>query len=60
MLILKSNTELKVIEFTGDDAMENAHEQAQNLALSGAFDGCITVACRVRQLYSHANRHLAC
>lgn len=49
MLILRSDTELKVIEFTGEDAMERAHEQAQQLALKD-WPGCITVAVRVRQL----------
>lgn len=49
MVILKSETELKVIEFTGDDAMEKAHEAAQDMAMKG-WPGCITVAVRIRQL----------
>ena len=53
----KSDTELKVIEFTGEDAMEKAHEQAQELMLKD-WPGCITVAARVRQLCSFKNRHL--
>ena len=49
ILVLKSESELKVIEFTGEDAMERAHEAAQELALKD-WPGCITVAVRVRQL----------
>ena len=49
MIILKSETELKVIEFTGEDAMEKAHGAAQDMALKG-WPGCITVAARVRRL----------
>lgn len=57
MLILKSETELKVIEFTGEDAMEKAHEAAQDMALKD-WPGCITVAVRVRQLCSMRHERL--
>ena len=51
MVILRSETEIKVIEFTGEDAMERAHAKAQDFAHAG-WPGCITVAVRVRQLCS--------
>lgn len=51
MVILKSETELKIVEFTGDDAMEKAHEQAQQFVIKD-WPGCITVAVRIRQLCS--------
>ena len=57
ILILRSDTDLMVMEFTGEDAMERAHEQAQELAIKG-WPGCVTVAVRVRQLCSAKYEHL--
>ncbi|MBF8281287.1 MAG: hypothetical protein HW378_202 [Anaerolineales bacterium] len=57
LVILKSETELKVIEFTGDGAMEKAHEAAQYMALKD-WPGCITVAVRVRQICSMEHERL--
>jgi len=56
VVILRDDYQLQVVEFTGADAREKAHEYAQLTA--GKFDGCITVAVRVRQLCPFRKKHL--
>ncbi len=57
IVILQSDTEIKVLTFTGENAMEQAHVCASKMALHN-YPGSITVAARVRQLCSFKNKHL--
>ena len=50
IVILKSRTELKMVEFTGEDCELRAHEFAAQ-CMGDDFPGCITVAARVKQLF---------
>jgi len=56
VVILKGEFQLQVVDFTGKDAREKAHDYA--LLATRNFDGCITVAVRVRQLCPFKQRHL--
>lgn len=58
IVILKSETDIRLVEFTGPDAMEKAHFLAQEHMVND-FPGCITVAARVRQIYPMRFEHLA-
>jgi len=49
IVLLESAHRVAVQEFEGVDSMERAHEYAQTMMLSGAYDR-ITVAVRVRRL----------
>lgn len=53
IVILKNETTLRVIEYTGP----NAQEQAFAHSFSG-FDGCVTVAVRIRQTCPASKSHL--
>lgn len=57
VVIFRSDTELRLVEFDGPNAMEKAHELAEQSARDD-YPGCIIVAVRVRQLCSYTNRHL--
>lgn len=49
LVIMQSDTELKVVTFTGPDADQKAHQLAFDKSMAD-FPGCITVAVRIRQL----------
>jgi len=57
LLILKTEREISVLEFTGDDAMDRANDYAKQLA-NNDYPGCITVAVRTRQLCPLQYEHL--
>jgi hypothetical protein len=58
LVIVTRDDGITVSQFKGEDAMERAHEHAQRLALADRA-ACVTVAARVRQIFTADSEHLA-
>lgn len=58
MVILRSEREIKVYEFTGKDAEKQAHGCAQRMAVLG-YKGSVSVAEKVREYCKQEYLHLS-
>lgn len=53
IVIFRDEHSVRIVQFTGENAMEDAHATAMQ-----GFEGCVTVAVRVRQICPARLEHL--